>query len=687
MYIKKFALLTMASAICFFVFSSSSPMVSKGKPKKNSSGVVVSNLDKSVKPSVDFYQYACGGWMKLNPMGNEYARYGSFDVLGENNQKQLKDLVMGLAAKKFNQGTVEQKISDFYNLGMDTVTIEKQGADPIREELKAIVELSKDRLPVQLAVMAKQGLYPFFAIFGAADPDNSAMTMAYLWQSGLGIGDRDYYLEANQAKIRKEYVGLISKMLVISGYSRMAGMEGKEDEMANRVLALETCLASATMDRETMRDPYATVNKLELTAIQEMMPTFKLSQYMEVLGVHAETINVGQPLYFQMVGNILQFTDIEVIRAYLAWNVINAAAPYLSKEFVDLDFNFYGKVMSGKLQNSPRWKRVINTVDGSMGEALGQMYVKSYFPAEAKTKMKQLVSNLQWALGQRISESTWMTQETKNKALDKLNNFKVKIGYPDKWRDYGGLNIQKDSYYQNVVRARQFETEYQLSLIGKPVDPERWQMTPQTVNAYYEPSTNEICFPAGILQPPFFDMNADDAVNYGAIGVVIGHEMTHGFDDQGRNYDLNGNLVDWWTKEDAEAFNTRAQVLVDHFDAIEVAPGVHANGTFTLGENIADNGGLNVSYTAFQKAIADGLIGGVMDGFTPDQRFFLAYAGVWAANIRAEEILRRTKEDPHSLGMWRVNGTLPHIEAFYKAFGVNQGDPMWLDPQKRAKIW
>lgn len=684
---KKFALLTMASAICFFVFSSSSPMVSKGKPKKNSSGVVVSNLDKSVKPSVDFYQYACGGWMKLNPMGNEYARYGSFDVLGENNQKQLKDLVMGLAAKKFNQGTVEQKISDFYNLGMDTVTIEKQGADPIIEELKAIVELSKDRLPVQLAVMAKQGLYPFFAIFGAADPDNSAMTMAYLWQSGLGIGDRDYYLEANQAKIRKEYVGLISKMLVISGYSRMAGMEGKEDEMANRVLALETCLASATMDRETMRDPYATVNKLELTAIQEMMPTFKLSQYMEVLGVHAETINVGQPLYFQMVGNILQFTDIEVIRAYLAWNVINAAAPYLSKEFVDLDFNFYGKVMSGKLQNSPRWKRVINTVDGSMGEALGQMYVKSYFPAEAKTKMKQLVSNLQWALGQRISESTWMTQETKNKALDKLNNFKVKIGYPDKWRDYGGLNIQKDSYYQNVVRARQFETEYQLSLIGKPVDPERWQMTPQTVNAYYEPSTNEICFPAGILQPPFFDMNADDAVNYGAIGVVIGHEMTHGFDDQGRNYDLNGNLVDWWTKEDAEAFNTRAQVLVDHFDAIEVAPGVHANGTFTLGENIADNGGLNVSYTAFQKAIADGLIGGVMDGFTPDQRFFLAYAGVWAANIRAEEILRRTKEDPHSLGMWRVNGTLPHIEAFYKAFGVNQGDPMWLDPQKRAKIW
>lgn len=684
---KKFALLTMASAICFFVFSSSSPMVSKGKPKKNSSGVVVSNLDKSVKPSVDFYQYACGGWMKLNPMGNEYARYGSFDVLGENNQKQLKDLVMGLAAKKFNQGTVEQKISDFYNLGMDTVTIEKQGADPIREELKAIVELSKDRLPVQLAVMAKQGLYPFFAIFGAADPDNSAMTMAYLWQSGLGIGDRDYYLEANQEKIRKEYVSLISKMLVISGYSRMAGFEGQEEEMANRVLALETCLASATMDRETMRDPYATVNKLELTAIQDMMPTFKLSQYMEVLGVHAETINVGQPLYFQMVGNILQFTDIEVIRAYLAWNVINAAAPYLSKEFVDLDFNFYGKVMSGKLQNSPRWKRVINTVDGSMGEALGQMYVKSYFPAEAKTKMKQLVSNLQWALGQRISESTWMTQETKNKALDKLNNFKVKIGYPDKWRDYGGLNIQKDSYYQNVVRARQFETEYQLSLIGKPVDPERWQMTPQTVNAYYEPSTNEICFPAGILQPPFFDMNADDAVNYGAIGVVIGHEMTHGFDDQGRNYDLNGNLVDWWTKEDAEAFNTRAQVLVDHFDAIEVAPGVHANGTFTLGENIADNGGLNVSYTAFQKAIADGLIGGVMDGFTPDQRFFLAYAGVWAANIRAEEILRRTKEDPHSLGMWRVNGTLPHIEAFYKAFGVNQGDPMWLDPQKRAKIW
>ena len=683
---KKYAILTLSLVLCFFISTSSKSMPAKGKPKKSKSGVAVSNLDNSVKPSADFYQYACGGWMKLNPLGAEYARYGSFDVLGENNQKQLKDLVLGLAKKKNEAGLVEQKVGDLYKIGMDTVTLNMQKAAPIQNELKAIASLSRKDLSVKLAEMSLDGLNPFFGLFGSADPDNSDMTIAYLWQTGLGIGDRDYYLEADQQNIRDEYVKLMANMFKLSGYSTIA-KTGPEREIAQRVLALESMMAHYFMDKTTMRDPYKTVNKMSVKEAQKLMPSIDLGAYLKALNLSIDVVNVGQPDYFAGLSNILATTDMEVIRAYLAWNVINAAASYLSDDFIDADFDFYGKVLSGKQENKPRWKRVINTVDGCLGEALGQMYVKTYFPAEAKTRMEQLVKNLQWALGERIKGSSWMTDATKKAALEKLAAFTVKVGYPDKWRDYSNLIISNDSYYANIVRARRFESEYQLSKIGKPVDKTEWLMTPQTVNAYYEPNTNEICFPAGILQPPFFDMNADDAANYGAIGVVIGHEMTHGFDDQGRNYDLHGNLADWWTAEDAAAFTERAQVLVDHFNAIEVAPGVNANGSFTLGENIADNGGLNVSFTAFQKAQKEGTIKGDMDGFTPEQRFFLAYAGVWAANIRPEEILRRTKEDPHSLGKWRVNGTLPHIDAFYKAFNIKAGDPMYLAPEKRAKIW
>lgn len=685
---KKTSFLTITLALCLVIFSSSKAMANYGKPKKSKSGITMSNLDNSVKPSADFYQYACGGWMKLNPLGAEYARYGSFDVLGENNQKQLKDLVLKLAAQKNEKGSVAQKVGDLYKIGMDTVTLEKQGAEPIQAELQKMSKLQRNQLSQTLAELALEGQNPFFGLFGAADPDNSDMTIAYVWQTGLGIGDRDYYLAADQQNIRDEYVKLMAKMFNISGYSKLAGFAGRETELAQRVLAMESMMANYFMDKITMRDPYKTINKCTPADFQKMIPAIDFNAYTKALGLsNLNIINVGQPEYFKGLNNILMTTDMDVIRAYLAWNIINSAASYLSDEFVNADFNFYGKVLSGRQENRPRWKRVIGTVDGCLGEALGQMYVKNYFPAEAKARMEQLVKNLQWALGERIKASTWMTAETQKAALDKLAAFTVKIGYPDKWRDYSNLTIDNDSYYANVVRARRFESAYALSKIGKPVDKSEWLMTPQTVNAYYEPNTNEICFPAGILQPPFFDMNADDAFNYGAIGVVIGHEMTHGFDDQGRNYDLNGNLADWWTAADSKSFEERAQVLIDHFDAIEVAPGVHANGSYTLGENIADNGGLNVSYTAFQKAIKDGAIKGDMDGFTPEQRFFLAYAGVWAANIRPEEVLRRTKEDVHSLGMWRVNGTLPHIDAFYKAFNIKEGDPMWLAPEKRAKIW
>jgi len=675
-------------AILFFVFTSSKPMTTKVKPKKNKSGITLTNLDKSVKPTEDFYQYACGGWMKLNPLGAEYARYGSFDALGENNQKQLKELVMKLSKQKSAAGSLEQKVGDLYKIGMDTLTLEKQGAQPILAELASIATLRRAQLSQKLAEMSLEGQHPFFALFGSPDPDNSDMTIAYLWQSGLGIGDRDYYLEKGQQNIRDEYVKLMAKMFKMTGYSTTAGFNGEEVDYARRVLSLETMMADAFMDKTTLRDPYQTIHKCTLDEFQKMIPAIDMGIYVNTLKLnHIDTVNVGQPAYFEALNHILTVVDMDVVRAYLAWNVINAAAPYLSDDFVNADFDFYGKVLSGKQENRPRWKRVIGTLDGCLGEALGQMYVKTYFPAEAKARMEQLVKNLQWALGERIKASTWMTDITKKNALEKLGAFKVKIGYPDKWRDYSNLLIQDDSYYANVLRARRFESAYRLSKIGKPVDKDEWQMTPQTVNAYYDPSTNEICFPAGILQPPFFDMNADDAANYGAIGVVIGHEMTHGFDDQGRNYDLYGNLADWWTEQDATTFTERAQLIVDHFNAIEVAPGVFGNGSFTLGENIADNGGLNVSYSAFQKAKADGTIKGEMDGYTPEQRFFLAYAAVWAANIRHEEILRRTKEDPHSLGRWRVNGTLPHIDAFYEAFNIKPSDPMYLAPEKRARIW
>ena len=674
-----------------FVFSTVSTSMATPakpkKPKKTTSGVTASNLDKTVKPTADFYQYACGGWMANNPLGDEYARYGSFDVLGENNQKQLQDLVTKIATQKNAPGTVEQKIGDFYNTAMNTESINKQGAQPLQPELQNIAKMQRNDLSVKMAKMLMDGSSPFFALFGSADPDNSSMTIAHIWQSGLGIGDRDYYLDKDQQNIRDEYVKLMTKMFSMSGYSAIAGFKGKENEMAKRVMALETLLAQYAIDKTVLRDPYQTIHKCTPADFQKMIPALNVQQYLQTLNLKVDTLNVSQPTYIQGINNVIEVTDFDVIKAYLAWNVIRGAASYLSDEFVDASFDFYGKTLSGRKENRPRWKRVIDNLDDCLGEAVGQMYVQKYFPAEAKVRMDQLVKNLQWALGERIKNSTWMTDQTKKNALEKLAAFTVKIGYPDKWRDYSGLTIGTESYYANVMNSRRFDMAYSLGKIGKPVDPTEWQMTPQTVNAYYDPTTNEICFPAGILQPPFFDMNADDAANYGAIGVVIGHEMTHGFDDQGRNYDKKGNLSDWWTEQDAATFKEKAQLIVDHFNSIEVAPGVYANGEFTLGENIADNGGLNVSYTAFMKAKKDGQIKGEMDGFTPEQRFFLAYAAVWAANIREAEILRRTKTDPHALGRWRVNATLRHIDPFYEAFNIQPGDPMWMAPEKRARIW
>ena len=660
------------------------------KKTELTSGIDFANLDTTVNPAMDFYRYACGGWMDKNPLTGEYSRFGSFDKLAEDNREQLKELITSIAAENHEKKSIKQKIGDLYNLGMNTEAIEAQGATPLLNELKSVVAMtSKEQLPAIMAEMQLTGGSPFFSIFGEADPGNSSMNIAWIWQTGLGIGDRDYYLETSTKPIRDAYSELMEKMFALSGYTKITGLEGQEKQLAQDVLNLEIEMAKIFMTKEEQRDPNKTYNPKTLVELQALIPNFSIENYLTPLQLNnLEKVNVGQPDYLAGLNTILYNTNLETIKSYLAWNIINEALSFLSEEFVNANFDFYGKTLSGKEELQPRWKRVVSVVDGSLGEAVGQMYVEKYFPAEAKERMLHLVKNLRLAMADRFEKLTWMSEETKTKAIDKLNAMIVKIGYPDTWRDYTALEIDPElSYFENVLRAERFETEYQLSKIGKQVDPMLWLMTPQTVNAYYNPTTNEICFPAGILQPPFFDMKADDAVNYGAIGVVIGHEMTHGFDDQGRYYDKAGNLTNWWTDEDEVNFGERSQKLVEHFNQIEVLPDMFANGIFTLGENIADNGGLNISFEALQKAKNEGLINGVMDGFTPEQRFFIAYANVWAGNIRDAEIERRTKEDPHSLGKWRVNGTLPHCEQFLEAFDVKAGDAMWLDADKRAQIW
>ncbi|MDR3133908.1 MAG: M13 family metallopeptidase [Prevotellaceae bacterium] len=653
------------------------------------SGITLSNLDTTANPRTDFYQFATGGWQKNNPLPAEFARYGTFDKLAQDNVQQVKELIAGLSGSANTADTIAAKIALLYKVGMDSVALNEQGAMPIHALLKEIAGISDQRtLQTVIADLHKKGITPFFSLFAEADFSNSKMDIAWLYQSGLGLGDRDYYLDNDDHTkgIREEYKKMMFKLFHISAYDMVANMNA--GLLAEKTLAIETKLAAAQMSRHDQRDPYKMFNKKTTKELYTLSPVFDFAAYFTALGLpDTDSLNVAQPDYIVLVNELLKTEKQEDIKAYLAWNVINMASEYLSDEFINEHFNFYGGVLSGTKELQPRWKRVVNTVNGALGEAVGQLYVATYFPPAAKEKMLHLVKNLQTTLGERIKAATWMEEATKTKALEKLNAFRVKIGYPDKWRDYSGLELQADSYFANVIRSNEFENAYAWSKINKPKDVDEWGMTPQTVNAYYNPTTNEICFPAGILQPPFFFAYADDAVNYGAIGVVIGHEMSHGFDDQGRQYDRDGNLQDWWLPEDAENFKQRAQILSNHFDSIEVAPGVHADGKFTLGENIADNGGVQIAFQALQKALANREVAGEMDGFTPEQRFFIAYAGVWAANITNQEILRRTKEDPHALGKWRVNGTLPHIETFYNAFDVQSGDAMYLAPDKRAVIW
>ncbi len=676
----------------FLLLMTATMMTTALNAQRVTSGIKTDNLDKSAKPTEDFYQYACGGWMKANPLDAEHSRYGSFDKLADDNQKHLKEIILETAKAKNEKGSVADKIATLYNIGMDSVRLQQQGAKPIVPYLTQIASLrSRDDVRDYLAQLHKIGIDPFFGLFGEADYDNAKMTIAWLYQTGIGMGDRDYYLkdDDHNRQIREAYLKLMTKEFALSGYDKMSGIAA--NELAQMVLALETRIAKAQYDNLTNRDPFKTFNKMTVAEADAKAPAIRLPRYLAQMGLPSlSALNMAQPEYFEEVSTILASEYLASLKAYYAWNVINTAAAYLSDDFVMANFDFFGRTMSGAEQIRPRWKRCVSTVNGALGEALGQLYVKKYFPPEAKKRMVTLVENLQVAFAQRIREADWMDNTTKTRALEKLDAILVKIGYPDKWRDYSGLEIKDDSYFANIIRSNIFDVNYMLSKIDKPVDRYEWQMTPQTVNAYYNPTTNEICFPAAILQPPFFDMKADDAANYGAIGVVIGHEITHGFDDQGRNYDKDGNLSDWWTPGDADNFKKQSRVLVDAFNAVKVLddPETYANGELTLGENIADNGGLHISYLAMQNAIAKKQVKNkAMDGFTPAQRFFLAYAAVWASNIRPQAILQLTTMDVHALARNRVNVTLPHIAEFHEAFGIKAGNKMWLAPEKRAKLW
>ena len=651
--------------------------------KPENPAINLANLDKTVDPGNDFDAFANNGWKKLNPLPGDRARFGSFDQLSEVAEKQMNELVKETAASKNEKGSVADKTATLFNLGMDSVKLENQGITPLKPYLEDIEKIaSMEDVETAIAKLHSLGFSPMFKLYGSTDAKNSSMVIAQLSQSGIGMADRDYYVndDPRSKDLREKYILYIGKIFKLMGVEEAISMK-----YAETIMKMETRLAKASMTRLERRDPHKTYNKTTTKGLIELSPSFNWNRYFVSQGVgDPGEINLNQPEFLREVSAMLKDVPVDDWKTYLRWNVVNNSASYLSDSFVNTHFDFYGRAMSGTEQMRPRWKRVLETTSEALSEAIGQLYVAKYFPAEAKERMVKLVENLRISLGERIKNLEWMGPDTKVKALEKLNAINVKIGYPDKWRDYSKLEISDDSYLANVIRSNQFETAFNYSKINKPVDKTLWGMSPQTVNAYYSSSMNEIVFPAAILQPPFFFLKGDDAVNYGAIGVVIGHEMSHGFDDQGRKFDKVGNMTDWWNPEDSQRFEERTKVLVDQFNGFVVLDSIHADGKLCLGENIADLGGLNISYQAYKLASKETKS---IDGFTPDQRFYLAYAHVWAQNIRDKEILRRTKEDPHSLGKYRVLGPLKNLPEFYAAFNIKPGQPMYLEEGQRAKIW
>lgn len=653
------------------------------------SGIDLANLDNSVNPAENFFEYACGGWMKNHPLPAAYSRYGSLDKLGEDNSKRINAILNELSTKTFAEGSTEKKLSELYKLAMDSVRRDKDGNSPIMpiinkmEAANTVGELFKIQLE-----LTPYGDSEFFEPYLAADEKNAKWNILSISQGGLTLGQKEYYLDNDTAtvSIRNAYKKHIVRMFKLFGFDEAASQKKMEN-----IMRVETELAKASRSNTELRDTEKNYNKMSLADFKTKYPNINLVDVLIAAGMKPEQMQemvVGQPDFMEGVNKLMASLKADEYRDYMEWGQIMSAASYLSDEVVAANFDFFGKTLSGKKENFPLWKRATRQMESQMGQALGKMYVERYFPQSSKERMKKLVENLQTALGQRIEAQDWMSAETKKNALEKLSTFYVKIGYPDKWIDMSALVIDPSkSYYDNIQQCRKFWNTWTVeNKAGKPVDKDEWQMYPQTVNAYYNHTTNEICFPAGILQVPFFDPTADDAFNYGAIGVVIGHEMTHGFDDQGRHYDKDGNMKDWWTADDGKNFTERTDRYADFFSDIKVLPDLNANGRLTLGENLADHGGLQVAYYAYKNATKDAPLK-TMDGFTPDQRFFLAYAGVWAGNITDAEIRLLTKSDPHSIGRWRVNGALPHIDMWYDAFNVKKGSKMHLPKAQRLQLW
>ncbi len=642
------------------------------------------NFDESIVRNDDFYQWATGGWQEKNPLKPEYSRYGSFDVLRENNEIRINDLFNEMTKTEAEFGSVEQKISDLYKMGLDEERLNAEGAEPIRQALNYILSInSREELISKIANLHIDGVGAFFYSYPAADLEDSNMTILYMEQGGLGMGNRDYYTEAENAQLKAGYRTYLSKIFTL------AGVEGDIEKMVDNVMAVEDRLAAKHWTNVECRDIVKGYNPYTFEAFKAQYKGVDWDAYFRAMGVRKiEKIVVSQPSSFANTLATLKSASLDELRAYVAAHYISSAASYLSEDFAVASFEFFGKEMSGTEEIRPRWKRAMSVPNSILSEAVGQMYVAKYFPESEKARVEEMVANIQKAFSKHIEALDWMGQDTKAKAQEKLAAFTVKIGYPNKWKDYSTLVVDPaKSYWANVVEANRWYTADEMSQVGKPVDREKWLMSPQTVNAYYMPTTNEICFPAAILQPPFYNPNADDAVNYGAIGVVIAHEMTHGFDDQGSQFDKDGNMKDWWTAEDRAAFEKKTQVLVDQFNAIEILPGLYADGKFSLGENIADQGGLRLAFTGLTDyAWAEGRPADI-DGFTGEQRFYIGYATLWAQNITDKEKENLTKNDVHSLGRNRVNATLRNIQSWYDAFDIKEGDAMFMPVEERVIIW
>ena len=653
------------------------------------SGLNEADFNKNVRPGDDFYEYACGGWMKNNPLPAAYSRYGSFDRLQEDNDKRINGILKELQSNTYAKGTIEQKLSDLYKLAMDSTRRNKEGIAPVMPLIKKLeaAKTAKQLLAIQLE-LAPYGEQEFFYAGFGADEKNATQNILSIYQNGLTLGQKEYYLDNDKATagIREAFKKHVVKMFQLFGFSKSAATK----KMQN-IMKVETALAKVSKSRTELRDPEANYNKMTLKEFEAKYPNLPLVKVMNAKGIDTKYLQemvVGQPDFLEGANKVVGALKPAEYRDVLEWSLVEGSANYLNDAAAAESFDFYGKIKAGRKENHPLWKRSTGQVERVMGEALGKIYAEKYFPEAAKQRMLTLIKNLQIALGERIAAQDWMDDSTKVNALLKLNTFYVKVGYPDKWTDLSKLEIDPaKSFYDNMQACAKFWNAHNIEhTVGKPVDRDDWHMTPQTVNAYYNPTTNEICFPAGILQYPFFDMTADDAFNYGAIGVVIGHEMTHGFDDQGRQFDKDGNMHDWWKEADGKNFTERTDKYADFFSAIKVLPDLNGNGRLTLGENLADHGGLQVAWAAYKNATKRNPLG-EKNGLTADQRFFHAYAGVWAGNITEAEIRNRTKSDPHSLGRWRVNGALPHIDAWYEAFGVKEGDKMFIPKQERLELW